>query len=701
PISSCAPGWAWFREGHEAVLGRAVEAALSKASLEDASVNASAGSVPSVRLGLWRAGQRLDLDVVPLRRLALPETFPFDDDVTPRLYDDLITWVRKNRRPQGQWAQGGTDWIQTSFAGLALLGRRDPQDREVVREVADWYLQKFPQPESFGNLGYWAASYGGIFMCEYLLATGDDRVRPWIAAALTWVEEGFHTSKWGMPALGHGPNGLPYDDKALMAPASHLIVFEALAKQAGIASTIWETLFPYMKHSWSDPSDKGHGAMGYNASYRDLGEFWSRSGLFALACELRGEKAFMKRPIAKIMRERHPWMRNSHAYGNPGDTWGLVGLAAADREAFAEVMRAWRWSFGGAWEPGFGLRHTTAHMGSPYMGGDGLVNPAVAMLLSVRHRGLFITGAPETDRGWLVLPSRVAPASPILVEVDASGRVHLRPEIAGPRLFYTLDGSEPTASSTLYEAPFALPEGGLVRARVLGDDGSCGETTTQVLGLPKIGWTVLRADGDSDPERARGRAQALIDNDAHRPWQVDEGKGTPSLPYGLVIDMGSPQTFLGLRFSGAHRPHAIRFHASLDLETLGPASDARPDDARYELSPADHQSELRFPGLVTARYLRIDILDLAPQARRRLGELDLVFPELRFDAHQGPSRVHIEPPLPGLEVRSQEPTSTEWHRLDVLPPDDLPKLRFRIFDGDGHPLGPTRVRGHDDTGPRK
>ncbi len=84
---------------------------------------------------------------------------------------------------------------------------------------------------------------------------------------------GQHACKWGMPALGNGPSGLPYDSKSLVAPALHLLVGEALTKDCGVESQIWELLDPYMMHSWSDPKEGGHGALGYNGSYKDLGEF--------------------------------------------------------------------------------------------------------------------------------------------------------------------------------------------------------------------------------------------------------------------------------------------------------------------------------------------------------------------------------------------------------------------------------------------
>jgi len=63
------------------------------------------------------------------------------------------------------------------------------------------------------------------------------------------------------------------------------------------------------------------------------------------------------------------------------------------------VFAQYTWAFALAWQPGFGIRFTMPHMGTPYMGEEGLINAAYATLFSTRNKGLHITGA--TDRNWL------------------------------------------------------------------------------------------------------------------------------------------------------------------------------------------------------------------------------------------------------------------------------------------------------------
>jgi hypothetical protein len=253
-------------------------------------------------------------------------------------------------------------------------------------------LAKYPKPESYGNLGFWSGGYAGTLYAEWFLRTGDKRVITPMEELRDWAIAGQHNSKWDVPALGHGPDGLPYDQKALIAPAAHLIVAEALAKRCGVKSGIWELLTPYIVMTWSDPKEGGHGAMGYNQSYKDTEEFWSRSGLCSIACHLRGERSDMRDAMTRFMVGHHPWFRNSHAYGEPGGAWGFLGLNLANPAGFDEVFPQYAWWFSLAWEPGYGLRFTTPHMGAPYMGEDDLINATYALVLQAKKRSLHLTG---------------------------------------------------------------------------------------------------------------------------------------------------------------------------------------------------------------------------------------------------------------------------------------------------------------------
>lgn len=382
PVNDLAPGWNWLERGHEAVLGRATEAALR------------AGR-NTLALAILRKDEVETIELELPRKRAFTTMNPSDDPEAAALLKDCIEFLVRTQRDDGSWSG---DMIRTCYSALALLATGETKHRSRVKKAVEWALEKYDEPAKYGNLGFWSGAYAGILYSEWHLATGDKSVLPRLDALRDWAVNGRHPSSWGVPALGHGPDGLPYENKALVAPACHLLVFEALATRCGMKSGIWEMLMPYMEMAWSDPKEGGHGALGYNRSYKDTEEFWSRSGLFAMACHLRGERADMRDAMTGFMRAHHPWIRNSHAYGEPGGALGLLGLNLAAPQAYRDTIREYAWWFSLAWEPGYGLRFTTPHMGAPYMGEDDLINAAYALVLQGPKQSLHLTGLPARRR---------------------------------------------------------------------------------------------------------------------------------------------------------------------------------------------------------------------------------------------------------------------------------------------------------------
>ena len=375
-VNDLDPGWNWLQHSHEARLGRALETALADGRAE-------------LPLTVMRDGAAVDLRVALGREAAFGGLVPAEDAEAAKMLADMIAFLERTQRDDGSWSR---DAIRTTFSALALMATGEEKHLPRVARAVEWAMQRYPRPEAYGNLGFWAGGYIGKLYAEWHLATGDERVLPHMRALQDWAHRGHHRSKWDVPALGHGTDGLPYEDKALVAPACHLLLFEALALRCGLPSKIWDLLNPYMVMSWSDPAEGGNGSLGYNPSHKDLEEFWARSGMFAMVTELRGERDDMRAGMVAIQRARHPWIRNSHAYGEPGGALGLLGLNLAAPEVFREILPQYAWWFSLAWEPGYGLRFTTPHMGAPYMGEDDLINAAYALVLQGPARSLHLTG---------------------------------------------------------------------------------------------------------------------------------------------------------------------------------------------------------------------------------------------------------------------------------------------------------------------
>lgn len=586
PVNNLNPGWEWFHHSHEATLGRAVASAWSARAPVGKGI---------VNLIVLRQGKPTKLSC----KLQQPMDFASlsQSKHTATLQRDLLDYLCQHQKDDGSWGNP----IRTSFAALALLATHDPKHADRVKKAVDWFMNKYPEPENYGGLGFWHASYAGILYTEYHLATGDTRVLPYCSAILNWILSGTHTSKWGMPCLGHGIGGLPYGQKALVAPASHALVFEALAERCGIRSNLWNTLLPYMEHSWSDPAKNGHGSLGYNASYKDKHEFWSRSGLFSIAAQLRGDRRDMSDAMITFMQQNYPWMRNSHAYGEPGGALGLLALNLCRPEAFTKVIDAYGWWFALAWQPGYGLRFTTPHMGAPYMGTDDLMASCYALVLAAPRKTLHITGG--SKRNWLNVSQLPTPLSPVITRRNRAGDVRLSCRIPGPPIHYTLDGSTPNAQSPRYQNPIPFAKGGTLKACAIDANKNPGEINTVNYGPAKAGWKILSASGHQNQEEAIRRAGYAIDHSPSHSWLTDVGQDAVGYPHHIVIDLGKEMTLNAVKL------HFLREASAAAQCTVKTARDATTKPQTAATASWDDfkdQRQIKLNSPIQARYLRLD-----------------------------------------------------------------------------------------------
>lgn len=385
--NSCKPGGHWLAAGFEPEIGRRVQQSMGRATVLNQ--QRKEPLAPRLQLEVLRDGTLIKLPV-ELRSAGLfSPTFPYNDPFAAHIFKDLCDYLVTQQHESGAWHHGIKE-INTAMAGLALLSANQPDYLPAIRKAVQWVIDSAPDGI---EQNFWKLAYQGIFLSEYFWATGDEQVLPWIRTTLKWLPAASHKSKWDLMAFGHSHKGLPYGQKGLVAPGLHCLVFDSLARRAcRLDSKVWPTVIDYMIHAWSDPAKGGHGAVGYNASLKDTGQAWSRSGNFLLAINIRGEETHMAEPLTNYLHEYHANMFNSHAYGMPGAAWGLVALANADRQAFHEMMQAYSWWFVNAWNPGHGMHYSEAHMGAPYMGRDLMATAALAMVLGSAKHNLLLSG---------------------------------------------------------------------------------------------------------------------------------------------------------------------------------------------------------------------------------------------------------------------------------------------------------------------
>lgn len=130
------------------------------------------------------------------------------------------------------------------------------------------------------------------------------------------------------------------------------------------------------------------------------------------------------------------------------------------------------------------------------------------------------------------------------IQRDREGRVTLSTELPGPWIRYTLDGSEPTAASPLYQEPFALPRGGTVRARAfLPDENKQSLAVSESFGLAKAKWKILSANFAKG-----GEPEKLIDEKPGTIWNTWTPDSSQGAPQSVVIDLGERVTLRGFTF---------------------------------------------------------------------------------------------------------------------------------------------------------
>jgi len=131
----------------------------------------------------------------------------------------------------------------------------------------------------------------------------------------------------------------------------------------------------------------------------------------------------------------------------------------------------------------------------------------------------------------------VATLPPTISDRSTNGTVSLS-NLAGNKMVYTVDGSPPTVSSTLYTSPIALPLDRSVKVRTasLLQDGQLGIEGSRIFaGLMPVGWKVIKVDSEETGGADNSAARAIDGDSAtiwHTRWNADQHQ-----PHTITVDM--------------------------------------------------------------------------------------------------------------------------------------------------------------------
>ena len=123
-----------------------------------------------------------------------------------------------------------------------------------------------------------------------------------------------------------------------------------------------------------------------------------------------------------------------------------------------------------------------------------------------------------------------------IVTRSKEGNVSILTDAPVGSIHYTLDGTTPSLNSPLYQKPFPLIDGGIVKAMGFDGSGQFSDAGTAKFGLSKTGWKVIKeatTGNDKTPEYA-------IDEDRYTNWETHDTTAA-ALPQSIVIDMGKTQ----------------------------------------------------------------------------------------------------------------------------------------------------------------
>jgi alpha-L-fucosidase len=154
---------------------------------------------------------------------------------------------------------------------------------------------------------------------------------------------------------------------------------------------------------------------------------------------------------------------------------------------------------------------------------------------------------------------------------DQAGNLHLKPGDMESELYYTLDGSTPTANANRYMAPVKTGSGKVdVKAIAYSPfTKQSSVVSEEKFDVARTGWTIIGTDVKS--------AYQILDGNPGTSWHPDKSQ---KMTADLVIDLGKEETLTGFRYlptqnwweEGSIITH-YQFEVSADNKSWKPVSE--------------------------------------------------------------------------------------------------------------------------------
>ncbi len=182
-------------------------------------------------------------------------------------------------------------------------------------------------------------------------------------------------------------------------------------------------------------------------------------------------------------------------------------------------------------------------------------------------------------------------------------------------IHYTVDGTDPTASSPVYKAPFTMDCGMLKALAIAG--GQAGPEFKVIVGYPKNAWTLAKSSG----QEAGHEADKAFDGNDQTYWLTPSGQSS----HFLELDLGTERLLSGF----AYTPQKENAKGMMERGVIKTSQDGKSWSVleNFEFGNLINDPTKRehfFKKKVKARYIRVEATGIAAGGKElSIAELSL------------------------------------------------------------------------------
>ncbi|MGJ8644696.1 MAG: DUF6288 domain-containing protein [Luteolibacter sp.] len=329
-------------------------------------IDKAEGSEGILELAIQRDGKPMTVRIELERIGSYSKTWPYNCEKSAAILRKSCDWLVGQQQADGRFEIDDEHFVLTSVAGLAMLGCDETKYREPISKTVEYltnHLKEKTNSEGHfedGILELWSLTYATIFLSEYHLRTGDEKV----VESLKFLNKEIYHRQFHQIAddarahliehlesrgFEHDPAPPFWFSHGLLSTTTDGYVH--LGANVANACLAWELLdkagVEIDRENLTSTYDYVEevclaGVMGY-ASFPNQTRFpqdsFGRTGAMALAFDFeQGRPEYLKTVNAALKKLYPQDYYFSHATCVMGKAWGTLAIAAVDKKEFRKLM---------------------------------------------------------------------------------------------------------------------------------------------------------------------------------------------------------------------------------------------------------------------------------------------------------------------------------------------------------------------------